>query len=156
MSMNVETLAFATAFIALFGTILGVGFKAIGASRGLDEFRERFARLEVKADALWDIYGLDAIREARMGGLTERRSNEVPSAKFLSMIPISVRHNIEYMISLRHPQLSASDLTLEVWVSFQESLTEVAEEHDVSIRGMYGAVSAMCSTPYRSNDVGPL
>ena len=152
MDTNVETVSFVTAAVALFATVLGVGWKAIAASKGLDEFRERFARLEVKANALWDIYGLDAIREARMGGLTARHSDEAPTEKFFSMVPSDVRGNIEKMILTRHQHLAAGDLTLEVWMTFKDCLAQVADDHDVSVRGMYGVVSVMCSAPYKSNN----
>ena len=101
---------------------------------------ETVATLKVKVDTLWRIYAEDAIREARMGGLLERKSAERPTDKWDSIVSADLNGRIYEDISTLVKIHDPYDVAVHVWREHHETFVSIAEEHDLTHSQVLGVL----------------
>ena len=146
--MSPEWIAMAALVVALVAGVSGAWVRITSrlnqmADR-LSNLLESAAQYTLKIDTLWDIYGVEAIREARMGQYTERESRERPSAKWNA--PPELVARIDDAIEVRAAEgMAPMDIGFQVWGMLGKELIQLAEENDHGPRVSLGVLMAMAT-----------
>ena len=132
---------------AMIGVVVTVFIAVVGAvwqmARRIGQIEGHIAQNRFKIDTLWDIYGVDAIREARMSGLTERHSRESPTRKWDESLPGALRDRIAAEIEQRR-SLEHSDRCVQVMSVLIEDLKSAARETGLSLSSLFGVIQVLC------------
>jgi len=104
---------------------------------------ERIAKLETHMSALWEVWGMDAMRSARTGGFLEAHSNELPSSKWYEICPNGLNENLESTLNELAPYHNAYELAIEVYTRLHDQINQVALENDLPVQTVFGVVQAL-------------
>lgn len=140
------TLDFAGILVATI-SVIGLAFKIyIDGVRGKDRDRQQekdrahLSEISVKVNALWEIYGMDAIREARNIGLTQRNSPETTTEYFNSIFNGELKRNVEKFIKENQYRLPKDAIPTECYITYRKEFGQFAQFNDLSLKAVFGAL----------------
>ena len=125
----------------LIGLIASISFGITGivsAVIGL-YVRSMVKPLETKINTLWDIYVVEAVKERRQQGLTQKNSPEELGPEWYK-IPLEKRFRLEARIRQFQEPLSAVDIAFNVWRAERDTIKTIAEENGITEKGILGAL----------------
>ena len=115
-----------------------------GATSSMEDIKTTLADFRVKIETMWQVYVVDAMREARRTGFTAEHSAPVPTAQWEALIPLEIRKRIEHQADILVKLLDATTASHEIWVSEHKTLTRIAQESDVPVMVLIGVVQQIC------------
>ncbi len=96
-------------------------------------------RQDLKIDTLWEVYGEEAIREARTHGFTESRSPDHVTEKAIALLTDSMYNTL--VISGNHLleiESNPKEVAFQLFVDNKEVFEKVSEENNIPLKVFVG------------------
>ena len=109
-------------------------------------FENQFSAITVKVDALWEVYMMDAVREARVSRLTQSHSPDSPTEEFNNIFNGRLREIIIEDLKLMkyNTKYDQTDLIIfNIWEKHRDALGQFCESHDMKISSLLGAIKSL-------------
>lgn len=126
--------------------IIGLGVKIFVDSNKNKSNDKKQGALELKVEALWEIYMMDAVKEARSNKLTQHNSADIPTEEFYSIFNGDLRKNIENDCKLMKqstPIDKTDEIVVNIWMKYKTELGQFSESHEMTLRSLFGSIRAL-------------
>ena len=118
----------------------------------IDKINVRLVGLSLKTDTLWEIYGEEVIRSARISGVIASQSEETPTGKWDNLVPVQITEDIQdESATLALVFNSPYDIFVEVWQIHKEELVQISRERNLSISILAGGVLTIVENAINNN-----
>lgn len=134
--MNTETIAIVSAVITVILAVIAGTWKV---SNSINVIRSAQYRQDLKIDTLWEIYGEEAIREARIQGFTRSRSPEHITEKAIALLTDSMYNAlVDSGNHLLETEKNPREVAFQLFIDNKEIFEKVSQENDISLKVFVG------------------
>ncbi len=145
--MNVEVTAITIAAITLMLSVIAGTWKI---SNSINEIKLSFNdsigkvrsvqnRQDLKIDILWEVYGEEAIREARQHGYTESRSPDHITKKAIALLTDSMYNTLvtsgNHLLEI---ESKPKEVAFQLFVDNKEIFEKISQENDIPLKVFVG------------------
>ena len=108
------------------------------------EMRDQLNRNKDRLDLLWETFVVDAVKETHTAGLARRNSPLQLAERWDEVLVEPLRGKIERDLRRYRWRLgSRYDATIETFIANKSPLLELAEEYDIKVQAIVGAIYLM-------------
>ncbi len=141
--MNAEIIAIVSITFTIIIAVITATWKI---SNSINNVRNLQIEQGVKIDTLWDIYGEEAIREARAHGFTEHSSPDVVTEKAIALLTDNMYNTlVDSGNRLLNTGENPKDLGFQLFVENKTMFERIGEENNISLKVFVGISNVIIS-----------